>query len=216
MHPSNCPGWEYSTHPQKDNVLPIKSKDTLISLRKNISNYDHNAIDSRSTHQYLFSLLTPKNYGYYAGNYRGAAYRCLEFYEVMISSDSRVGDNSSCVHQLMTDFGIEISNLFAALDLANQIPNSQLPHTDKFMYLVAAASHIFVEFLRIHPYANGNGHIARFLIFIFLGRHGYWPKKWPLDERPPDPPYSTLISEYRNGQKDPLEQFIMKCILGTI
>jgi hypothetical protein len=216
MHPLDCPGWDYADHPQKEQELPQRSAEVLAYLRSHQYDFTQNAVDTRPTHELLFSNLTPKEFRYFAGNYRGSIQRCLQYYNVKIPADPRVGENSISVSQSMIDLGNKTKSLFAALDSANQLPDIQLSKADKIIYLVAAACQIFVEFLRIHPYANGNGHIARFLIFIFLGRHGYWPVKWPLDDRPPDPPYSTLISEYRNGKKDLLEQFMMKCILGTI
>jgi Fic family protein len=74
------------------------------------------------------------------------------------------------------------------------------------------ACRVFEVFLRIHPYANGNGHAARFLIWCLLSRYGYWPKGWPIEPRPPDPPYTHLISEYRNGNWEPLEEFVLKTV----
>jgi Fic family protein len=107
-----------------------------------------------------------------------------------------------------------IDELAAALDTASQLPDAHVSKTQKVMYIVAATCSIFVEFLRIHPHANGNGHIARFIVISFLGRYELWPRQWPLDERPPDPPYSSLIKRYRDGRPDLLEQFVLKCILG--
>ena len=216
MHPRDCPSWEYGTHPDRNRLLPSRCESTLIRLRSGRIDTLVLSVDSRSTHQYFFSGLTPATCPYYAGHYRGELFRCLEFYEVHIPNDPRVGERAVIVSNSMNAMGKIIRSGIAALDNANQLPESQVPKWQKHYYLVAFACRIFVEFLRIHPYANGNGHTARFLIWALLGRYNLWPRRWPLDERPPDPPYSRLIFEYRNGNREPLEKFVLKCVLGEV
>ena len=94
------------------------------------------------------------------------------------------------------------------------LPSGQLSDEDKALYTVMFACRVFEIFLRVHPYANGNGHVARFLIWSILGRYDYWPQQWPIEPRPPDPPDSQLIVEYRNGNPEPLEQYVLQCIAG--
>ena len=101
-----------------------------------------------------------------------------------------------------------------ALDLANTLPDGQLARHQKLIYTVTFACRVFEIVLRVHPYANGNGHAARFIVWAILGRYGFWPRSWPLDPRPPDPPYSRLISEYRSGNHQPLEEFVIRAVIG--
>jgi len=68
-----------------------------------------------------------------------------------------------------------------ALDGAHKLPNAHLPREQKLAYAVIFACSIFVTFLQIHPYANGNGHAARLVVWAILGRYGYWPKSWPIE-----------------------------------
>jgi Fic family protein len=82
---------------------------------------------------------------------------------------------------------------------------------EKLTYAITFACRVFEEFLRIHPYANGNGHIARFLIWVILGYCGYWPNNWRIEPRP-NPPYNDLIVEYRNGNCEPLEKLILSSL----
>jgi len=106
----------------------------------------------------------------------------------------------------------DISRGAAALDTAHGLPNAQVPPDQKLLYVVVFACRVFVEFLTIHPYADGNGHAARFVIWSLLGRYGYWPRRWTVDPRPPDPPYGTMIAEYRGGNPEPLEKYVLGCI----
>ena len=214
MHPQDCPAWEYSTHPQRNRLLPQRSTSLLLDLRRGDIEIFSLCCDTRPTHLYLFNGLTPPECPYYAGHYRGELFRCLEFYEVHVPGDQRVGENSSIVLISMNVMAQVIRDGITALDVANGLPNSHVPRWQKIYYLVVFSCRVFVEFLRIHPYANGNGHIGRFLIWGLLGRYGIWPRQWPLDKRPQDPPYSNLISEYRSGNREPLERFVLRCVLG--
>ena len=214
MQVVNCPdNWEYEKHANYY-LLPIKCIELLISLR---SNTITTAIPSetRLAHRCLFSMLTPQGLSYFAGCYRGCSFQCLKYYEVQIKNDPRVGTKTNYVQYEMQLLSKVINDGMVALDVANQIPNAQLAEEDKIYFVVTFACKIFVEFLRIHPYANGNGHIGRYIIWAILGKYGIWPKQWPMHDRPPDPPYSSYISTYRNGNQTLLEEFVLKCVLGT-
>lgn len=215
MHPGDCPEWEYNTHPRCDKILSREAFKILIELRSGSLNTLELPADTRPIHLRLFNALVPVGYDYYAGHYRGETYRCLQFYTVGIQGDRRVGYPPEVVPIRMKEIAKQVRDSLKILNEANAIPNSQLPAEQKLQYIVAFACHTLELFFRIHPYANGNGHAGRFMVWSILGRYGYWPKKWPLHPRPPDPPYTTLIERYRNGDWEPLEIFMMKNILGT-
>ena len=215
-HPSDCPSWDYEDHPQHEDILPRKTEHLLIQLRNNNIQTLDASLDTRRIHEHLFTDLTPQHHRYYAGNYRGDEFRCLKYYQVSIRNDPRVGVSPSQVSSSIGYLKNGIDNSIGVFDTADKLPEASLPKEQKILYLVTLACRIFVEFLRIHPYANGNGHIGRFIVIAILGRYGFWPKRFPLDERPPDPPYSTLIKEYRDGNREGLENFMLKCILGTV
>lgn len=102
------------------------------------------------------------------------------------------------------------------LDVENARPDGDLPMDQKLLNTVIFACKVFEIVLRVHPYANGNGHAARFIVWAILGRYGFWPRSWawPLDPRPSDPPYSRIIFEYRNGNRQPLEEFVLRSVTG--
>lgn len=211
MHPANCPNWEYEDHPNAS-ILAARCAKLLVFLRSGRTNVDVSIHDTRPFHLDLFLGLTPATCDYYAGHYRGEAFRCLEFYEVEIRTDSRVGVPADRVISDLSNLSRHIVRSgFAALNLAFQLPDARVPPGDKLYYLVTFACRVLEEFLRIHPYANGNGHIARFIIWMILARFGYWPQRWPLDE---SPPYHDLLRRYRDGDRIPLEMFVLKSVLG--
>jgi len=213
MHPVDCPDFNYEDHPNKTSILQKAVKLILIELRTGKLESLASASDTRSIHFTLFYHLTPEECPYYAGNYRGENYRCLKYNQVGIRSDPRVGFPPHQVQGYIDELGTIIKESVAALDEGMKLPNAQIPLRDKILYVVSVACRIFELFLRIHPYVNGNGHTARFLMWALLGRYGLWPVGWPIDPRPFDPPYTSLIVDYRNGNPVPLETFIMQTLV---
>jgi hypothetical protein len=92
--------------------------------------------------------------------------------------------------------------------------DQSLTRRQRLSYLVILACRVFELFLRSHPYANGNGHAARFMVWCVLGRDEHWPRSWPVEPRPADPPYSDFIKRYRDGDKEPLERFVASTLIA--
>ena len=82
------------------------------------------------------------------------------------------------VHPEMEELADAIRECLAALDAAHDRPDGQIPPRMKLYSVVVVACRVLEWFLRIHPYANGNGHIARLVVVGLLGRYGYWPRTW--------------------------------------
>lgn len=210
--PSDCPPFEYTSHQDYPHSLRESTRILLADLRASLIDTAQAAADSRPVHGRLFSNLVPPAHGYYAGHYRGEPFRCLLEYEVGILDDPRVGSPPWAVLSLMRELSKTIGDGLAALDREHQRPQDQISREEKLYSTVALACNVFEHFLRIHPFANGNGHTARFVIWAILGRFGYWPVRWPVEPRPPNPPYVDLIRAYRNGNRVPLERHILGCL----
>jgi Fic family protein len=156
--------------------------------------------------------MTPICFPYFAGNYRGdARFKCLRDYQVGIPSDGTVGTMPHLVASELATLKQTIEQFINALEgTAAQGLSAQ----DRMIYIVQGVSFVLAEFLRIHPYANGNGHMGRFTIWALLLRLGVVPQQWPLEERPPDPPYSSCLQAFRQGQPEFLWRFMLACITG--
>lgn len=106
----------------------------------------------------------------------------------------------------------ELQACLAALDAAHALPNAQNPPALNFATTLAVACRTLEWFLRIHPYANGNGHAARIIVIAMLGRYGYWPSNWTIEPRPSALPYDAMITQQRGGNPAFCEQELANAI----
>jgi hypothetical protein len=206
--PPDCPEFDYEHHPDWQTILPLRVAETVADLARGRIDTRAAALDTRGVHLRLFVELAPAGHEYFAGHYRGEPFRCLRHYIVGIQTDPRVGVTPSSVASWIADINAILQSGIDALDA-----DPALPRADRLRYLIVLACRVFELYLRVHPYANGNGHAARFLVWCLLGRYGHWPRRWPIEPRPPDPPYTECIVRYRNGDRDPLEQFLASTLL---
>lgn len=213
MHPRECPEFEYTGH-ESITTLRQSANSLLRDLRTGMLLVKAFITDTRPSHRALFSSLTPPSCWYYAGNYRGSDFKCLREYAVQVQGDPRVGARPAHVSGAMSQLRVRINNACGALDA--YFANPSLPDHAKVLAVVAVACEVFDVFLAIHPYANGNGHIARLIVWALLGRHGYWPHGFTIEPRPPDPPYTQLLVEHRNGNKGPLQNWVLQHIVRPI
>jgi Fic/DOC family len=208
MHPLDCPSWEYKDHPDYRATLPSRVAAIVTALVGGSINTLATAIDTRAQHGEMFRGLTPVNCDYFAGHYRGERFRCLQFYRVIIPSDPRVGSYPSAVDFLMRELKAALNAGIVALDT-----NVALAPKDRLHYAIILACKVFVHLLTIHPYANGNGHAGRLVVWCVLGRYGDWPMHWTIEPQPPNPPYIELIARYRSGDCEPLENHIAQWLV---
>lgn len=208
MHPLGCPSWEYDNIVGSRDTIRDRASHLLLRLRADLGECSIVASDTRNSHAELFTGLTPANHDYYAGHYRGEAYRCLQHYRVHIVSDPLVGTNPEDVLGEMAQLGSDVLDAISALDAFVSTRRSRVAI---LIQVVRVAARVFAQFLTTHPYANGNGHAGRLIVCALLGRYGFWMKRWTVEPRPLDPPYSPAIADYRRGYISALEKFILEC-----
>ena len=208
----NCPAnWEYKDVEGATDI--VRARCTALVARA--ANLDAKVVlpDTRPTHGGIFEGLHPPNFPRFAGAYRGDdACRCLKVYEVKIEADPRVGIPASTVGAAMLAFRDRVLRAIQALDAAAKMQETA---EKKFFARIRVACALFEEFCRVHPYANGNGHIARLLVTTLLARYGHPPGRWTVEPRPPDPPYSSYIGRYRDGQREQFESFLIEMVRAT-
>jgi fido (protein-threonine AMPylation protein) len=188
--------------------LPAQVFHLLVELRSRKVDTLAFSTDTRGAHGRLFADLVPPGFRYYAGHYRGEPFPCLRLCRVSVPGDPRVGAHPSEVDALMREIGREIREAIDKLDATSAF----LTPRDRIQQIVALSCAVFVAFLTIHPYANGNGHAGRLIMWSLLGRYGYWPEAWTVDPKPPDPPYSDLIKWSRDGNVVPLQRHMLRMV----
>lgn len=212
--PPGCVPWDYSTHPDRPRLLTGRVEQFLRDVRMRGLLTASIASDTRVTHGHFFSGLTPPGIDYYAGHYRGEPLLCLKSYTVGVRGDPSVGFQPSIVLENMARVGRAIDAGVTDLDRVHG--DSSVTDQDRLLRTVRFACAIFELFLRIHPYADGNGHMARVIMIVLLDRYGYRPGRWPIEPRPANPPYGNLIVRYRRGDRVPLEDYMLARISSPL
>lgn len=202
--------WEYKDYPQHSTILTTQTIELLKKLWDGSLDVRSSIISTKAIHHHLFKDLTPNGHEYFAGHYRGENFALLQNYHVSVSGNPNVGCPPKLVQQIMSEFSMTVEKGIDCLDAFHQTPSSLLEQRLRKTLTFACAA--FVKLNQIHPYANGNGHIARFMLIAALKRYGYEVRSWTLDPRPADPPYTPLIREYENGNKEPLLFWIMQLL----
>lgn len=208
MHPRHCPEWEYDNIPEARDAVRERAVQLLLRLRSSGDECKTTAVDTRSSHAQLFDKLTPTGFDYYAGHYRGEPFPCLLHYRVGIKADPLVGAEPHEVIGEMAQLEGDVLESVSVLDAFVAQGRSRVAN---LLQIVKVAARLFVQFLTIHPYANGNGHAGRLVVCALLGRYGFWMSKWNVEPRPVEPAYSQSIASYRRGYIVALEKFILEC-----
>lgn len=145
--------------------------------------------DTRPLHRALFYNLTPLGSEDYSGCYRGQPDTNLTDKRIIISYNERLNiPHDKCtrpemVIDMMASLGVKVN------DLINS-NNSLKVYIDNCFC-------IFAEFLIIHPYINGNGHIARILLKSLLYLRGVdMCKEWTLHKRPYCSEIALALQQY--------------------
>ncbi|HEV2292448.1 MAG TPA: Fic family protein [Tepidisphaeraceae bacterium] len=213
QHPeAECPPWDYDKLPSRQKILAEQANGVIEDVRAGRFDLLAMLADSRSVHDRLFSKLAPKGREYLAGHYRGERFKCLQFYRVGIRSNPMVGVEPRLVRTELSKFQQLAESAISRIDSIHKMRESDLPGEQKLLLTVQVGCRLFAEFLRIHPYADGNGHVGRVMLLAILARYRYFPVRFPLEPRPADPSYSESIKAYQQGRRQPLEELVLRCV----
>lgn len=200
--------WEYENHSNRGYIAK-KCLKLQSGITKDPIKFDSTLKDTRDAHKFIFKDVTPVGYPKFAGYYRGSNIDYLKSYEVEIAGYA--GYPAGQVSMAMKEF--HNNYLTEILRLRNEAKNNKLSPADKLLFLSEIISDYMVTFLSIHPYANGNGHIGRLLVWMVFIKFKYQIQDWSIDIRPPQP-FDDLISMYRNQDKEPLMEYFIKILIS--
>lgn len=161
--------------------------------------------DLKQWHRKLFEKVVPV--AYYAGNYRG-----IDSNRPCLNGEARVGSNfgtvAANVASEMRSFSEELEKVTHATDEYIDRTESAIARLQAAVQLAAFAGG---SIIRIHPFVNGNGRVARLAMNFFLYR--YLGKTPFFINRPPEVDYATASEiAMRDAVYVPLYQYLLQII----
>ena len=200
----DCSDWDYETHPEHKKLR--KACDRLTGMAKKWPRkFDRFGVDTRPGHRLLFKRFAPPACSCFAGTYRGSkTCPALEHYFCGVRGTS-VGMPPAYVEACMAMLNTRCQNL---LDMyAASVRVGTVSPAASFGMLIDVLCDILEGFFTVHPFANGNGHAGRMLVWVLLARHGFAPKSWSIDAKQP---YAKALDLYRAGNHAPLRLFLTR------
>jgi fido (protein-threonine AMPylation protein) len=200
--------WEYSDSPKADGLLADRSAQILAKLRKDPQPQSLAiATDTRQAHGHLFNGLTPKGQPFFAGKYRG------QYPEPLLSCQCFINGEQKTPPRFVVSSMVGLRSNTTKKIQELDAKRASTDETDFLIELVDFTAAFFCDFVRIHPFANGNGHAGRLALTAILGRYDRWLKKWTVHPRPKEP-YLEAQKKYFVGEKAPLQKLILEDLLG--
>lgn len=157
-------------------------------------------------HRTLFDGLSIVPDPCYLGGYRGSAHPWLVDYEVVVGMHDGV-PAKSVGHQvdlLVLTLGARIADLARAIAQDHQKSAAELERVAEL------AAWLHGEWVRIHPFANGNGRVARLLANYVLARFRIAPA---LRLKPrPGPTYEAAARASMRGDHSRMTQWVLELL----
>ncbi len=141
----------------------------------------------------------------YRGAFRGSAHPALETYEVTVGRlpTTRAADVPAEVDHLIS----ELQDRVSVLDELDKQGNPDILTAVFVEAVLETAAWLHGEWVRIHPFVNGNGRTARMWVLWLCGRYGL-PQLLPLRPRP-DMGYSPACLLSMTGDHSLFRQYLL-------
>ena len=203
---TSCPDWFDDAAERKTPEFSNRVYSALVHARTNsMSSIPENA-DIMSWHKQIFMGIAPLEI--YAGNYRQDTPKepCLA---VNVSVGNVPGASYTIVPTVMVNFFNDLGREMKSLELQW----TEISAVEKLRRVSSLVAVAVGEFIRIHPFVNGNGRMSRTLWNVLLHRMGF-PAEVSVINRP-DPPYNNLMKQAMQGNYAPLVVYLFDTIATT-
>ena len=157
--------------------------------------------DTRPFHKAIFRSAVPPACTYLSGQYRGSDFGCLKYR--MVGMADRVGARPEDVDSKMADFNAVLTTRVNGL--VHQV-GSATDTVDGMAWVASAIAQAVSSFQDIHPYADGNGHIGRLLVWVMMGQLGLCPRQLPIHT---NPGWDEAVRQHQQGWPSELERFVL-------
>lgn len=203
-----CPAWDGDIDsPQASHQLERVLKKVVVEDCRRLPS----AKMARAWHTDLFDNLVP--HPDYLGNFRnvGKTPRCLQGYDVHVGALR--GVSLQHVLEALEVFFEEFRSKIQGLDRRRQERQEDYS-VDDIDRVVQLAAWAHGEWVRIHPFANGNGRTARLWANYVFRRYGLHPI---VVVRPrPDEPYGLAArASMKRGDHGPTQQLFWELLIKS-
>lgn len=159
-------------------ILEERSQTVLLDLRDSVETDTSKLCDTREIHKFLFKGLTKPGLEICVGNYRtdkgSKELNCEVFF----------GSHRGCPPTYVAE-KLEVLRTKIRSSLRLLAGNYRNESEVIFLAnLLHATAEILRDFILIHPYRDGNGHISRYIVCAIVIPRGYEPKRWRIHPRP--------------------------------
>lgn len=141
----------------------------------------------------------------YRGGFRGDAHPALADYEVTVGAleITRARDVAEEIRQMMVELEVRIS----CLDELDKQGDPEILDPSFVRAILETAAWLHCEWVRVHPFVNGNGRTARMWVLWLCGRYGL-PQLLALRPRP-DLGYNTAAQLGVTGEHGLFLQYLL-------
>lgn len=202
MVEDECARWDYKSHPGLSNVASTCGE-FIQQIRTSPDSQASALRNTKPFHAAMFRHAVPPACIYLAGEYRGSDHSCLKFRDVGMGG--RTGAPCLEVERLMRDFHFALTVSINTLDSRYKISGE----SPEFLHdLVLFTAQAISDFQDIHPYADGNGHVARLLAWVITGHFDLQPNEWWLHDNPRNG-WDDAVQAHQEGNPMLLQAFLM-------
>lgn len=185
------PDWDADSGRLRQNLARVLAEIQRDTERRQIPTLEI----ARRWHSILMSGLSVPD-SRFVGAFRGE--RGIENLQVRVGA--HYGAASAKVAGELKRFEVRLQTLISIMDA--QLPRGQEPDADQLAAIIDLCAWVHAEWVRIHPFANGNGRTARLWANSLALRYGL-PPFVRLRPRPDDAAYAEAGLKAMRGDWEP-------------